>query len=275
MKQYLKLLALVLILVCVTFLAYLTLKPFARSFIVSISDIAQSYKEIAVSVSEVAGGASAYREYAPEPRASDLSPGQIMISGLKAEVVAVPYYPVRLLANIPNALEMRLGNTQEEMRLSEWVPYSSEIPWALRTGPRQRVVYAEFRGAGGEITSTSALAPDFNPTKGDRYVFPIAEAVFPDPFNNEAEYLWLQGFETNAAGWVSYDYNGGPHGNPNFFYPASWSQNGYIWTDHSRWRIDTPRDTTFYSCSADLPSLAPSRRIQRDRYSRDHDRSLT
>lgn len=143
--------------------------------------------------------------------------------------------PSLLLANIPNATEMRLGNTEEELAAAEWQPYASERSWLARSGEGERVVYAEFR-ANGATRRLTALVPHGAPVEENHlkpaHTAHVLDAAIP--------YTWDDTFDQNNGLWSSYDFNAGVHGWGNVFYPATWHSDGYIWTDDSRWRIDTP-----------------------------------
>ena len=166
-----------------------------------------------------------------------------MIDGMRGQVnegrgAEVGVYPVRFLSNIPGAQQMRLGNTREELALADWQSYSPEVQWFVRSGHGRRTVYAEFRRE-GDVTKTQALVPNFDNSLGTDYVFPVYEGNRLDVYD-EAAPIWSQDFSDGFGRWVSYDYHGGVHQSQNTFYPASWHEDGYIWTDASRWRIDTP-----------------------------------
>src|SRR5262249_14355923 len=154
-------------------------------------------------------------------------------------------YPVRFLANIPGAKQMRLGNTLNELKFSEWRDYAAESLWFVRTGEGTRVVFAEFRGPDLEY-KTSALVPPYDEAKGTDYEFPLTPSNKYDPFD-DGHLIWSQNFSVWSGRWASYDLSGGPFDlKHNVFYPVSWASTGgsdgggYIWTDNSRWRIDTP-----------------------------------
>lgn len=175
-------------------------------------------------------------------RASELQPGQVLVDGLKGRE-RLSYYPLRVLSNIPGATKMRMASTRGELAGTEWRPYAAETMWPAPVGLNTQYLLAEYQTNAG-VVSTTALVPDFDETLGKDYVFPLAEGILPDPYDPDAEIIWSQKFEQSADRWVSYDYNGGVHGNGNVFYPASWSSEEYIWTDDSRWRKDTPENPT-------------------------------
>jgi hypothetical protein len=58
----------------------------------------------------------------------------------------------------------------------------------------------------------------------------------------------VNNFDKDAAGWQTYDYDGGRGDAKNSFYPLTWestggvNNSGYVWADDSRWRIDTPEN---------------------------------
>ena len=179
-------------------------------------------------------------------RASDVTPGMILIDGVLGDPGnGFGGIPVRLLANMPGAVQMRTGNTVHELSLSAWGNYAAESEYFLRTGPGSRTIYAEFRDINGVVTATSTLAPAYNSSLGTNYTLPVSEAYQPDQFGSP---IWVQNFENGRDGWVAYDYDGGVFGAANFFYPVSWNQTGgvgnsaYVWADESRWRIDTPEN---------------------------------
>ena len=70
----------------------------------------------------------------------------------------------------------------------------------------------------------------------------------PDSGQAGAELILYNSFDGLGKGeaWHSYDYNGGVDSGRGIFFPVSWEasggafDSGYIWTDDSRWRIDTP-----------------------------------
>ncbi|MDE2929040.1 MAG: hypothetical protein OXT71_21850 [Acidobacteriota bacterium] len=70
----------------------------------------------------------------------------------------------------------------------------------------------------------------------------------PDSDRPGARLILYSGFDSlgKSEGWHSYDYDGGIESGPDLFHPVSWEPrggafgSGYIWTDDSRWRIDTP-----------------------------------
>ena len=55
-------------------------------------------------------------------------------------------------------------------------------------------------------------------------------------------------FSTDREEWQSYDFTGGIAGGGNVFFPVTWEKSGgvnnsgHVWTDDSRWRIDTPEN---------------------------------
>jgi hypothetical protein len=172
----------------------------------------------------------------PVMRASSLADGQLLIVGVKG-YAPVPYYPVRVLANFTSARQMRFGNTIREMELSEWKDYAAESLWNIRTGPGVKELFAEIKFSDGRIVRTGAIAPQHQRALGDVYSFPSRSTqLFA---GDHPKYKIRQNFETGPDGWASYDYNGGYFGQ-NIFYPLSWSGRGYVWTDDSRWRRDTP-----------------------------------
>lgn len=219
--------------------------PRINSVVISLSDIAAYQGKIALAQSSITVNVpesspnNVVSVTIPEPliRASDLAEGQVLITGVKGEARVGPY-PVQLLANIPWAREMRTGNTQAELDLTEWTPYRAESAWMIPTGLHSREVWVEFRG-GGNVFRTTALVPEHRQELGTDYPFPVLAGNRFDPHTN-GEVIWSQDFARSNGRWVSYDFNGGAFGNENVFYPASWASDGYIWTDNSRWRIDTP-----------------------------------
>ncbi len=151
--------------------------------------------------------------------------------------------PIKFLANIPNAVWMRVANTPEELILSDWLPYSPESTFWVRTGFGSKSVYAEFGDFNGSVISTKSEAiPAFDESLGINYSIPGNE---PTPSGN-SNILWQQSFNAGFERWVAYDYSGPTVDGSNWFYPASWNatgglgNSGYAWVDDSRWRIDTP-----------------------------------
>lgn len=150
--------------------------------------------------------------------------------------------PVTVLSNVPNAVEMRFGSTAQELVLTEWKDYNVEAVFWMRTGGGERVVYAEYRDKLGNLTKIQTRAPSFDPDLGAEYPLVASGALQPAG----APEIWKQTFSKGHDTWVSYDYNGGDPLGKNVFYAASYSttggvnNGGYIWTDASRWLIDTP-----------------------------------
>lgn len=208
--------------------------PRVNSVVVSLSDIASHLLRLSRAEYKTVVNVPEYP--VPVIRASELSPGQVLVTGIKGRARVGPY-PVQVLANVPWATEMRLGNTRDELNLTDWLPYRAESFWMVPTGLNARQVWAEFRD-GSKAFLTSALVPDNTDLKSE-YLFPFVAGNLFDPYTDD-KLIWRQDFAENNGRWVSYDYNGGVHGNGNVFYPASWSTDGYLWTDNSRWRVDTP-----------------------------------
>jgi hypothetical protein len=172
-------------------------------------------------------------------RAADLDPHQVAVDGSKG-TNRRGNYPAMVLANIPGAIEMRLGNTHQEMTLSEWRPYAAETVWLVRSGRGTRTVYAEYRRADGSVFATSAVVPPHNDADKSDYTYPISD-VWEADGHHVTEVMYREDFSTNQGRWSAYDWHAGARdGGGNTFYPASWSSEGYAWVDDSRWRIDWP-----------------------------------
>jgi Ca2+-binding RTX toxin-like protein len=175
-------------------------------------------------------------------RAEDLSPGQFLVDG-------VPDYSARgfgdaavqLYANIPNAVEMRFGNTPQELAAADWVSYATTQDWILRNGVGEQTVFAEFRLSDGTVRTTSALVPVPPEEPVADQLLPASDAIMAG--GNDGT-IWRQDFSDGSDRWKAYDYDGGLYGNGNVFYPASWSATGgadgggYIYAEDSRWQID-------------------------------------
>ena len=77
---------------------------------------------------------------------------------------------------------------------------------------------------------------------------PCGEDELPIPGRPGAKLILYSGFDSlgKSEGWHSYDYDGGIESGSDVFYPVNWEPkggafgSGFIWTDDSRWRIDTP-----------------------------------
>jgi len=123
-------------------------------------------------------------------RASELSPRQVLVDGVKSSGDNFGH-PVRLLCNTPDACQMRVGNTMMEMELSSWRDYAAESLWFLRTGVGTRTVHVQFKDSSGQIVTTSALAPDYGSTSGSN-VYPTSAAIAIHPLNGV---IWEQHFE--------------------------------------------------------------------------------
>ncbi len=175
----------------------------------------------------------------------DVSPGEIAIVGVLGDPGnGFGGIPVTLLSNIAGAVSMRFASTPEELALTEWREYSTEAPLWIRTGGGERTVYVEYRDEFGHITSIDSLVPAFDEALGTNYaiepITAIQEEGAPD--------IWRQSFSSRHEAWVSYDYNGGDPNGTNYFFSASSNitggvdGGGYIWTDASRWLIDTPEN---------------------------------
>jgi hypothetical protein len=121
--------------------------------------------------------------------------------------------------------------------LADWLPYSAESLWFVRSGYGAKIVFGQFRNSCGWMES-SALVP----SKDESH-----RAVSP-PINRAARShrlapkIWIDDFEELNGQWVSYDYQ--VTSDANIFFPASWSPKGgvedsaHIWVDSSRWAID-------------------------------------
>lgn len=168
-------------------------------------------------------------------RACELFPGQMIIDRVEAEAGTAGARSSVLLANFPGATLMRAGNTEQEMLGSAWRPYAAESYWPLRSNTGVKTVYAQF-DVGGTILTTSAIAPS---ASSDPCPAPLSDAIQPTELGGNA---FQSDFTHGHDRWVSYDYDAGIFGGGNVFYPASHDPEGYIWTDDSRWRIDTPED---------------------------------
>lgn len=167
-------------------------------------------------------------------RASDLHPGQMILDRVAGSNATDGAYGSVMLSNFPTATMMRAGNTPQERDGSEWRPYAAESFWPVRSGVGLRTVFAEFQTSGG-VVQTSAVVP--SPAAADQCPMPISDAIQPPDLGGN---VFQQDFAAGFDRWVSYDYNGGLTGGGNVFYPASHDSDGFIWTDDSRWRIDTP-----------------------------------
>lgn len=114
---------------------------------------------------------------------------------------------------------MRFGNTPPELASSHWEPYKTTKEWFLKTGPGSKTVYGEFR-----LSDGTTIKKNIN--------------SIPDILTNE--------FNTNQQGWWSYNFDEGT--GQNVFFPLTWrpdggiNNSGYVWTDDSRWAIDTPEE---------------------------------
>jgi len=149
-------------------------------------------------------------------------------------------YPVSLRSKVLYAVAMRVGNTVEEMNLSEWRSYQSELQWLVPTGSQEKTVFVQYQMSDVTTSIFQVVVPYFAPEAGPPYVWPLA----PDPLDPLGN--WHQAFETGADYWISYDYNADRATYENVFYAASWASQGgsdgggFIFADDSRWRIDTP-----------------------------------
>lgn len=174
-------------------------------------------------------------------RASDLAPGVIAIDGMGANPGhTLSSVPVRLLANVPGAVEMRIGNTADALALSDWQSYSAESRWYVPTGNAERTVYVEFRMADGGTVTLTIDVPPYDPSLASNYgdLIPISTALQHDGLGGP---VWSQEFASAGHdGWAA---------TPDSldtalpgFQPASWSgsggatdRGGHIWIDSSRW----------------------------------------
>jgi hypothetical protein len=147
-----------------------------------------------------------------------------------------------IISNFSAARFARYGNTPEEMRESDWEPYTSRRQWYLPgyNYPIRRQVYAEFRNRDlRKINTALPIYPcsDFQ----DAGKLPMAE--IPDPRSSDK--VWSDDFDQADGRWASYQDS---LGYGNVFFPLSYEEaggvdgGGYAWTDSSRWNIDAPEN---------------------------------
>lgn len=162
-------------------------------------------------------------------RASELAPEQFEVVGYADDPVDfLGAVPTKLLVNYPGAVEMRFGNTAEELALSDWAEYASETRWWMPSGVPNATVYGQFRYADGSLSDVIAFQPSAGAAHDDSILseLPISAAV-TDPYIQST--VWHQDFQIGRDGWSSLDGAGAA-------YPVSWSESGeYVWTDASRW----------------------------------------
>ena len=149
-------------------------------------------------------------------------------------------YPVRIVSNMVDAIDMRFGNTLEELGYCEWQPYEANALWFIPTGVHSKQIYVEFRLSDNTVVSDVIEVPALDSSLGTDYPWPVV------PIVQSGTVAWNQTFDIGRDYWSSYDFTGGVPGEVNVFYPTSWTSKGgvddtgYIWSDDSRWRIDTP-----------------------------------
>lgn len=164
-------------------------------------------------------------------------------------------YPCTVHADFADAVEMRFGNTYGESLLNEWKPWEEFSTWWIRTGaddPTPRKVFAQIKDSLGVVTEHQCDVPPYGSGgSGTSDVDYGVTTYDPTAGRKNGETLpvvWYNDFASDNQQWCSYDYDGGEPGSGNWFYPASWRADGgpdggpHIFTDDSRWRIDTPEN---------------------------------
>jgi hypothetical protein len=138
---------------------------------------------------------------------------------------------------------VRLGNTSEELDRAPWQPYAKIVPWKLPSGGILKKVHIEWKSSDERATRLEIPTPSYD--EGLGYDYAYAPRVQYDPRVDDAGIL--MSFNSGDEHWVSYANDGKVAPSSNVFYPVTWSPSGgasggYVWTDGSRWMIDTPEN---------------------------------
>jgi hypothetical protein len=162
---------------------------------------------------------------------------QVKVVGVRGDNGRV--LPVKIVTNIDDATEIKLGNTTGELQLAAWRPYSKIIDWKVASGNIPKSVFVAWRTGTGTTTYAQAVVPRTNVALGFDYDYGLTKQ---DRFQRDV--VVQDSFEEGDGQWVSYaftDYIGG--GNAYFPVtrePSGGAQGAYIWNDSSRWSVDTP-----------------------------------
>ena len=179
----------------------------------------------------------------------------VSIIGVTPDLTTSPWsigsYQHEVVCDVAGAVDMRFGNTEAEMLLSDWRPYAEKSKWLVRTGSGTRTVHCQFRdNTQAVIDTTTANVPadstSFGPTFDAAKKYAVARAAMPPSSaarGNIDGVFWEQNFDdpNEAPHWSVYYYQ--PQ---HIFYPVTHSLTGgaegggFISADDSRWTIDTP-----------------------------------
>lgn len=164
----------------------------------------------------------------------------LFIDGIKGEAVhgsAQSSYPVTVIANFPNGVSMRFGNTLAEAAIAPWRDYEQFSTFYMRTGNGTRRLFAQFKNEIDEVETHCAEALPYYEAQGKVYEFPVVNAT------GHPGFFWKNDFTSWFEHWVGYTFDAT---GPNIFYPATWFPNGgvddapFIRVDASRWNNDSP-----------------------------------
>lgn len=171
--------------------------------------------------------------------AAGLKPGEARVTGVRGDIGRV--IPIVIGANFPDATSVRLGNTIEELERAPWRANASTLPWKLAAGKIAKQVHIEWKDSAGPTTRLAVRVPAYDSALGFDYELAPIRAYDP---RIDADGI-VMNFDTDDEHWVSYANDGKVVPSSNVFYPVTWmpsggARGGYVWTDSSRWMIDTP-----------------------------------
>ena len=169
-----------------------------------------------------------------------LVPQEITVIGVRGETGRV--VPVKLVTNLPDVASIKIGNTAQELALSDWRPYERVINWQIPSGRIEKSIYITTLNKDGGERFYKTDVPDWRPALGFEYDYGPVSARYDYRLQGN---VFDQTFENKNEQWVSYAYHGNEHNSGNVYYPLSigsrdGSNGAYGWSDDSRWVIDTP-----------------------------------